>query len=384
MRLESFHTALGLWVSSMEDYIKVERQKMSADIDVLSPLVSVVIPLHNAERHLDETLESISAQSLKYFEAIMVDDGSTDSTAEIAARFSGKDKRFKLIRQENRGAAVARNKGMELARGRYLIFLDADDLFESSMLASMSAALEGSGADVCVCDSIGFDSNSGKPIESFRTLGDIEGGCHETRQLLKALFQVFEGVPWDKMYRRSFVLANGYGFQNLKKSNDNFFTFANLANSEKIYVLREKYVRYRCNAGGSIQDGTGSNNLCILRAADALYKVGVPEAARDSLATWSFSGYLRAFELSAAVSETLAHEVYACYKKDYEAEWGMRSRKPSSMILWQVKVRFWCERRLSFEGLFRAYSPRGDKRYESRCEKVIRLLRMFFLAVIKA
>jgi len=86
-------------------------------------LVSVIIPCYNQAHFLGEAIESVLAQSYPHFEVIVVDDGSTDATAEVAARYSG----VHVIRQDNQGQAVARNSGAYQSRGSYLIFLDADD-----------------------------------------------------------------------------------------------------------------------------------------------------------------------------------------------------------------------------------------------------------------
>jgi glycosyltransferase involved in cell wall biosynthesis len=89
------------------------------------PTVSVIVPAYNAERYLDEALESVLSQSFQDLECIVVDDGSTDSTSEIAAR----RKRVRTLRQDNQGASAARNTGIRAARGEFLTFLDADDLW---------------------------------------------------------------------------------------------------------------------------------------------------------------------------------------------------------------------------------------------------------------
>jgi glycosyltransferase involved in cell wall biosynthesis len=93
------------------------------------PLVSVIVPAWNAQGTLGETLRSAAAQTCRDLEIIIVDDGSTDDTAAIAAEFCASDPRARLIRQENRGVAAARNRAIDDARGDYIAPLDADDLW---------------------------------------------------------------------------------------------------------------------------------------------------------------------------------------------------------------------------------------------------------------
>src|SRR5919106_1718045 len=106
------------------------------------PSVSVVIAAYNASRTLPQTLKSLRAQTLREFDAVIVDDGSTDETAAIAA--STGDDRIKVVTQRNAGVSAARNRGAAETRGEFLSFLDADDLWTPDKLASQLAALRAS------------------------------------------------------------------------------------------------------------------------------------------------------------------------------------------------------------------------------------------------
>ena len=96
--------------------------------------ISVIIPVYNAEKHLEECIRSVCAQTVKDIEILCVDDGSSDGSLAILQRLAQEDPRVKVICQENAGAGAARNHGLRLARGKYLSFLDADDFFDSHML----------------------------------------------------------------------------------------------------------------------------------------------------------------------------------------------------------------------------------------------------------
>ena len=98
--------------------------------------VSIVIPAYNVGPFLDETLSSVQQQTFCQFEAIIVDDGSTDRTAEIAQKFMGQDSRFVLLRQPRGGASAARNQAVNQARGEWVAFLDADDVWLPTKLAA--------------------------------------------------------------------------------------------------------------------------------------------------------------------------------------------------------------------------------------------------------
>lgn len=102
--------------------------------DKIKPLVSIITPFYNAEKFLEETVESVQAQTYGNWEMFLINDGSTDASLKVAKKLAKSDKRIKVITIENSGAAVARNTGIERARGRYLCFIDADDLWEPEKL----------------------------------------------------------------------------------------------------------------------------------------------------------------------------------------------------------------------------------------------------------
>ena len=114
------------------------------DASTPAPVVSVIVPAYNAEATLGDTLASVRAQSLERFEAIVVDDGSTDATAAIARRAAAEDPRIRLLSQDNAGVASARNRGIAEARGAWIATVDADDLWHPDKLAAQVAVAEGS------------------------------------------------------------------------------------------------------------------------------------------------------------------------------------------------------------------------------------------------
>lgn len=100
---------------------------------------SVVIPVYNGEAHLADALRCLTAQDFTDWEAVVVDDGSTDGTARVAADFAVRDPRIRLIRQENAGVSVARNRGADAARGDWIVWLDADDAYVPGALSVLAA-----------------------------------------------------------------------------------------------------------------------------------------------------------------------------------------------------------------------------------------------------
>lgn len=120
----------------------------------MNPKVSIIVPAYNAEKFLTRCLNSITAQTMPDFECIVVDDGSTDKTGEIAESFAKIDLRFRVIHQENRGVAIARQTGLDESCGIYTIQFDSDDWVEPNLLAELVPYAESIEADMVIFDCI--------------------------------------------------------------------------------------------------------------------------------------------------------------------------------------------------------------------------------------
>jgi len=128
-----------------------------------TPLVSVIVPAFNAAETIEHSLESLAAQSLRELEIVVVDDGSTDRTAELVRRFSEQlDPRVRLVSQEHSGRAAARNTGMRNASGGFLGFVDADDEALPGMFESLLRRAMSTGAEIVVGEYLGVDAATGE------------------------------------------------------------------------------------------------------------------------------------------------------------------------------------------------------------------------------
>ena len=99
--------------------------------------ISVIIPVYNTEKYVEECIESVLAQTYTDFELILIDDGSEDNSREICREMGRKDDRIRLIQMEHRGVSAARNAGMDAAVGKYLFFLDSDDMIHPQLLEAL-------------------------------------------------------------------------------------------------------------------------------------------------------------------------------------------------------------------------------------------------------
>ena len=239
------------------------------------PVVSVIIPVYNAEKFIDSCLDSVLSQSLKEIEVICVDDGSTDATERILGEYAGRDGRVRVIRTQNRGAGAARNTGLKLAKGRYVVFWDADDTFRRDALEKMALRCEGLSADLCLCSARKRDDETGTVYASGAYLNRKLLPRHELfnrRTLPQYIFNVSANIPWNKMLRREFVLSCGLQFQELPHANDVFFSMTALYRARRICALKDPLVIYRVENRGSLTGTASEHDLCTVEAFRAVKK----------------------------------------------------------------------------------------------------------------
>lgn len=118
----------------------------------MRPFISVIIPIYNSEKYLDKCIESIRDQSLKNIEIILINDGSSDDSLRILRQYEKIDERVIVIDQKNSGPSSARNKGIDIAKGEYISFIDSDDWVDETMFEEMYDSAKENNSDVVICD----------------------------------------------------------------------------------------------------------------------------------------------------------------------------------------------------------------------------------------
>ncbi|MDD6222456.1 MAG: glycosyltransferase family 2 protein [Lachnospiraceae bacterium] len=193
-------------------------------------LISVVIPIYNAEKFVADTLESLRKQTLINIEVICVDDGSTDNTAKIIKDFSTKDKRFKYLHKINGGAGSARNIGILASCGEYIAFLDIDDQFSTNnTLELLYTKAHQSGMDICG----GLYSNSGNKKQDFAREQIVD-------------FKEFQNDFFFTryLYKREFLLKYSIFFPEYRCYEDPVFLLKAMSIAKKFYSISDEVYKY--------------------------------------------------------------------------------------------------------------------------------------------
>lgn len=240
-----------------------------------SPIISVIIAAYNCEKYIKQCIDSLLKQSFKNFEIIVVDDGSTDSTYNILKEYSKKINNIFIYRQQNKFAGEARNNGLSHAKGKYVLFLDADDFFEPNML--MRCYLRATDLDAEIVIFRGREYNdqtkefSGCKFPVSPELFPSKAICC-AEDFGEKLFQANSCIAWNKLIRKSLIDQVGVKFATTKSSNDTVFIYTLLSKAKRITLLDEIFVNYRIGNPNSLQRSKSQSWECICLAFFQLKK----------------------------------------------------------------------------------------------------------------
>ena len=215
------------------------------------PLVSIIIPVYNAEKTIDRCVDSVLNQTYKDFELLLLDDGSTDGSGGICDGYAKKDPRIRAVHKENSGVSDTRNQGIAMAKGEYLQFLDSDDWLMPNGTESFVRAVTSCPCDMVIAD---FYRVVGERVSQ---KGDIqrEGVIDREEyavQMMQKPADFYYGVLWNKFYKRS-VIEN-YGIKMDTAINwceDFLFNLEYVRHISRVYVLRVP-VYYYVKTKGSL------------------------------------------------------------------------------------------------------------------------------------
>ncbi len=240
------------------------------------PKVSVITPVYNAFEHLPMCIESLMCQTETNAEFIMVDDGSVDGSLDVLLSYASLDSRIKVYTQENSYAGIARNNGISHAVGKYVTFLDGDDMLLPSALSDFIARAEDTGCDIVVSSAYHFrdDPASRETAEWCLRKGFIRSESGINRKTNgKYLFQITAGAPWGKLYRTDFIKENGIKFPRVPRAEDTYFVYLSLSFARSISILERETVLYRNNTeSGSLENAKDKYPTVQMRVKEMLYE----------------------------------------------------------------------------------------------------------------
>lgn len=229
------------------------------DID----LISIVVPIYKVEEYLDENIKSLLNQTYKNLEIILVDDGSPDNCGKICDEYASKDSRIKVIHKKNGGLSDARNHGINIATGKYIVFVDSDDYLDTRYIELLYNAIKVDNAKVSQCGVLIVNDEK----EILNKHGYLNNQTKSGREMLKDLYYdhgLENVVVWNKMY--SIELFKDIRYPVGKIHEDEFITYKIIYNLERIAIVNEYLYNYRQNENSIIGKKYNIKRLDVIEA----------------------------------------------------------------------------------------------------------------------
>ena len=200
--------------------------------------ISVIVPIYKVEDYLHRCVDSIINQTYTNLEIILVDDGSPDNCSRICDEYAKKDSRIRVIHKKNGGLSDARNAGIDIATGEYIMFIDSDDFVDREMMKSMMRNMIHNNVDMVVCNIkyIYEDKEVVKYNQADRILDRYEAMEEYLRD------GVVQAVAWNKLYKKSLISDMRYKVG--KTNEDEFFTYKVVDKTDKIYYNSRPFYNY--------------------------------------------------------------------------------------------------------------------------------------------
>lgn len=207
------------------------------------PLISIIVPVYNAEPYLDNCLDSIAAQTWENLEVWLVDDGSTDASPALCDARAAADSRFHVLHQANAGVSAARNAALERATGQYLQFVDGDDYLPSAATERLARTAGATGADL-VIGRFWRVAGTRKALQGHIRRDGVFTRREFAEEMLKAPANFYYGVLWNKLYRRDLIRMAQIRFENVVFAEDQLFNTRYLQAAQRFAAIDEAVYCY--------------------------------------------------------------------------------------------------------------------------------------------
>lgn len=241
---------------------------------------SIIIPVYNVEDYLHQCLDSVLCQDFSDWEAVCVNDGSTDGSAAILEDYVAKDARFRLVTQPNGGLSAARNAGLDAAQGEYILFLDSDDWLVENALKVLSTNLSGEDM-LCFSGRRFFEKTHGFNPSDLLKNGDYQSGMdyYNENALLPRDFAFVCVVL--RAYRRTFLMDNGLRFKEGILHEDNLFTPLACYYAHEVRVVNACLYNYRVRVNSITNTFDMKRLTDLMETANELAAFFIPKKGFD-------------------------------------------------------------------------------------------------------
>lgn len=244
---------------------------------------SIIIPIYNVEKYVEQCLESVDGQSYEDYEIILVNDGSTDASEAICKSFvANSNRNYQVINQANGGLSAARNTGLAAAKGQWIVFVDSDDYISTDLLKNLDAAMAKNDADLYTFNHNRIDANGNFVAKKLYAVENARLSFKSEAEMTKFICDEFlnYGLGWEAwgmIYKRSIIEENNISFQDTKDvfAEDLCFALQYLMHVNSIYVLCDLLYNYRIRPGSLLETLDSKSILPrIYNLAEYIYTSG--------------------------------------------------------------------------------------------------------------
>lgn len=240
-------------------------------MDKKQGMVSIIIPVYNTEKYIEETIRSIEEQTYKNYEIIVINDGSTDRTQKICERLKIRNNRILLLEQKNKGVSHARNIGLNIAKGEFVAFIDSDDILEKTYIEKFVNSITENNCDMVICGFYEKYSNLCIKNEitkrnSFISVEDALNGVMNQNNV--------KGFLWNKFFKKSIIDMYAIRFdESINICEDSLFVCKYIQYIEKIYVIPECMYYYRMRRSSLVWERKKDRTNEMLDVYEKIYDI---------------------------------------------------------------------------------------------------------------
>jgi len=274
--------------------------------------ISVIVPVYNCEMYLNKCINSVLNQTFEDFEVIIINNGSLDDSAQICAKYADEDPRVNYVLKENSGGAgEPRNKGMDLAKGEYIVFLDADDYLEPTALEVLYKEAVSMDYDCVIASYRNFSEDY---ITDFNTILEEREliGEKEVRDYFTRIYPNGEaGYLWNKIYKKDIIDHYEIRFPSMQRLEDGFFNVDYFSHVDKCKIIGDVVYHYKLNA-----------QTQLFKKSPPNYYELIKELANHYYSTIKQWGY-EAEDVETELVKFFLNELEVCFENVYNQTWQM-------------------------------------------------------------
>jgi glycosyltransferase involved in cell wall biosynthesis len=234
---------------------------------VTNHLISIIIPIHNTERYIEDMLKDVLSQTYQNFELLLINDGSIDRSGQICDNYVKNDRRIKVVHKKNKGVSAARNDGIACSTGEYICFLDADDRIDPNYLEELYQVCIANRCLMSACSLVAVSESN-----EVRSVKQIPHGSYTSIQALKELFEfrTLSTGPYAKLFHRS-LFADNLKFPPLKTYEDLIVSYKTIYKAKSLFFTQNTKYTYIHRIGfGAMADFNDSPTNDVIIAVEEI------------------------------------------------------------------------------------------------------------------